>query len=73
MNFCSGDTQVCAGQEGKDACRGDSGGPMMLQDQTGRMSIFGVTSFGPTPCGNSKLPGVFTRVDKYLSWIETII
>lgn len=29
----------------------------------------GVTSFGPTPCGNDDIPGVYTRVSEFIPWI----
>jgi secreted trypsin-like serine protease len=32
-------------------------------------TVVGVTSFGAS-CG-SNIPGVYTRVDKYLEWIES--
>ena len=63
---------VCGGSEYTDACRGDSGGPLMYKtDWTGnRFQVWGLVSFGPSGCANKNLPGVYTRVDKYLNWIE---
>ncbi|XP_068633276.1 serine protease persephone-like isoform X2 [Battus philenor] len=68
------DGQICAGHATglKDTCQGDSGGP--LQGQTaldGHYRIVGITSFG-NGCG-SLVPGVYTRVFKYLDWIESIV
>merc|ERR1712212_798714 len=38
--------QLCAGFEGEvDTCQGDSGGPLVC-DEDGRMTVFGVTSYG---------------------------
>ncbi|XP_028901451.1 serine protease easter isoform X2 [Zeugodacus cucurbitae] len=72
-----GTTQMCAGGEkGVDTCRGDSGGPLMFaQSINGRESYFqvGVVSFGPTPCGQEGFPGVYTRVDAFVSWIQNTI
>jgi hypothetical protein len=64
------DTQMCAkGRLGSDSCRGDSGGPLMLLDEfTGHIRIVGVTSFGTSNC-DSSVPGVYTRLTKYLDWI----
>ncbi|EDW95637.1 melanization protease 1 [Drosophila yakuba] len=66
--------QMCAGGvEGVDSCRGDSGGPLLLEDFSNGYSNFyiaGVVSYGPTPCGLKGWPGVYTRVEAYLSWIE---
>ncbi|XP_028901450.2 serine protease easter isoform X2 [Zeugodacus cucurbitae] len=70
-------TQICAGGEkGVDSCNGDSGGPLMIgQSFNGRESfiLVGVISFGPTPCGQKGFPGVYTRVDTFISWIQNTI
>ncbi|PNF22706.1 hypothetical protein B7P43_G07142, partial [Cryptotermes secundus] len=63
-----GDTQLCAaGNSGEDACKGDSGGPLMdvVQLPTRRTAqIFqvGLVSFGSIPCGAQTTPSVYTRV-----------
>lgn len=65
------DKKFCAGDEGKDSCRGDSGGPLMIEDEyrdKDRMIQFGIVSFGPQQCG-STIPGVYTDVRKYINWI----
>lgn len=49
-------TMVCAGSPGKDACNGDSGGPL-TQDGT----VVGVVSWGSLVCENSQ-PGVYARL-----------
>lgn len=64
--------QICAGDPNglRDACRGDSGGPLQIVDDGNKMStVVGVISFGMT-CG-SKLPSVYSRVAYYLDWIES--
>ncbi|XP_023950486.2 phenoloxidase-activating enzyme [Bicyclus anynana] len=63
--------QICAGgQKGKDSCKGDSGGPLMLDN--GRLyEVVGVVSFGPTPCGMENVPGVYTKVYEYMPWIRS--
>ncbi|CAG7818307.1 unnamed protein product [Allacma fusca] len=60
---------VCAGGGGKDACQGDSGGPLQRPSPTfpGKTEQIGVVSWG-IGCGT--YPGVYTRVDKYRSWLD---
>ncbi|KAH8295039.1 hypothetical protein KR018_006288, partial [Drosophila ironensis] len=69
--------QLCAGGvEGVDSCRGDSGGPLLLEDYYNGNSnyyIAGVVSYGPTPCGLKGWPGVYTRVAAYLDFIESSV
>ncbi|CAL4062926.1 unnamed protein product, partial [Meganyctiphanes norvegica] len=65
------DNQLCAGTGVIDSCKGDSGGPLNHVDTTkGRFYVVGIVSFGPTHCGSSQLPGVYTRVGAWLDWIE---
>lgn len=65
--------QLCAGGEDKkDSCRGDSGGPLMtthLANKTARWYQEGVVSFGVGDCGRLGVPSVYTRVSKYYKWI----
>ncbi|CAL4074925.1 unnamed protein product [Meganyctiphanes norvegica] len=62
---------LCAGQgDGKDTCRADSGGPLMLPDIYGlRYYAVGITSFGATVCGDPNAQGIFTSVHHYIDWI----
>lgn len=62
---------LCAGEYGKDTCRGDSGGPLFrrLQSSTAEAVQFGITSFG-SGCGQRDRPGVYTRVAAYTDWIR---
>jgi secreted trypsin-like serine protease len=53
---------MCAGSPGRDACLGDSGGPLVMNGQQ-----VGIVSFG-VGCGT--LPGVYTRISSYISWIN---
>lgn len=68
------DGQLCAGGvSGKDSCQGDSGGPLMGVGTSGNVQFWylaGLVSFGPTPCGQEGWPGVYTKVAKYVDWIE---
>uniref|UniRef100_A0A452TZF8 Kallikrein related peptidase 11 n=1 Tax=Ursus maritimus TaxID=29073 RepID=A0A452TZF8_URSMA len=61
------DTMVCASvrEEGKDSCQGDSGGPLVCDG-----SLQGIISWGQDPCAVTKKPGVYTKVCKYVDWIQ---
>ncbi|XP_050692251.1 trypsin-1-like [Eriocheir sinensis] len=65
------DSHLCAGYENgeKDACQGDSGGPLLTTpDAAGRRTCVGVVSAG-IGCGRPHLPGLYTRVSRYIDWI----
>lgn len=63
-------TQICAGGEnGKDSCGGDSGGPLM-QEIGFTYVVVGVVSYGPRECGQKNKPAVYTHVYQYLDWIQ---
>ncbi|XP_063914729.1 clotting factor G beta subunit-like [Zophobas morio] len=72
------DTQFCAGPsdwtEEKDACPGDSGGPMQIfhpgDDVECMYDIIGVVSFGKA-CPSSS--GIYVNVSAYIGWIENIV
>ncbi|CAH2057796.1 unnamed protein product, partial [Iphiclides podalirius] len=65
--------QMCAGGvAGKDSCKGDSGGPLMYENRR-LFEVIGVVSFGPLPCGQMNVPGVYTKVYEYLPWIRSQI
>ncbi|XP_056426956.1 tissue-type plasminogen activator isoform X2 [Hyla sarda] len=61
---------LCAGDSVNqdDACQGDSGGPLVCSVD-GRMHLFGVISWGED-CGVKDKPGVYTRVTRYIDWIQ---
>jgi uncharacterized protein (TIGR03382 family) len=59
--------EFVAGGDGIDACFGDSGGPIYLDD-----ALIGVVSRGlgtsAKPCGGG---GIYVRADRVVSWIES--
>ena len=60
-------TMICAGGEGgKDACGGDSGGPLFDGE-----TLIGVTSWGYM-CAQQGIPGVYARVGEVIDWISNI-
>lgn len=64
------ENQICAGGEaGKDSCKGDSGGPLMMENEN-VYELVGVVSYGHIKCGTENYPGVYTHVYKYLDWIK---
>ncbi|CAO1309917.1 unnamed protein product [Diamesa hyperborea] len=65
--------QICAGgKKGKDSCNGDSGGGLVFETTSNGVPswfLAGLVSFGVANCGTEDIPGVYTKVDQYYSWI----
>lgn len=70
------DNMICAGTADgiRDACSGDSGGPLFTTG--GTPTQVGIVSWGEgpydgdAPCGHKDAYGVYTRVANYLDWIK---
>jgi secreted trypsin-like serine protease len=67
---------ICAGTTSgvRDACNGDSGGPLFVE-KAGGVEQVGIVSWGEGPmdaaaaCGHANAYGVYTRVANYKDWI----
>ena len=70
------DSMVCAGflEGGKDACNGDSGGPLMVSESMGNEfpEQVGIVSWGKGCGGWGKL-GVYTRVSHIRPWVQSVV
>lgn len=67
-SFSVTENMICAGDQDKDSCQGDSGGPLLGGDPAAPSQV-GIVSFG-WRCGQRSYPGIYTRVDHYIHWIE---
>ena len=60
---------LCTWAEDKDTCNGDSGSPLLHQNENG-LYLVGVVSWGPKTCAHKSAPGVFSDVRPHLKWIN---
>ncbi|XP_075385713.1 vitamin K-dependent protein C isoform X2 [Tenrec ecaudatus] len=73
MNNVVTENMLCAGILGdsRDACEGDSGGPMVTSFH-GTWFLVGLVSWGEG-CGRLNNYGIYTKVSQYLDWIHSHI
>ncbi|XP_011302030.1 trypsin-1-like [Fopius arisanus] len=64
------ENMMCAGypEGGQDSCQGDSGGPLHVLDGK-TYKVVGIVSWGEG-CAAPGYPGVYARVNRYITWIE---
>jgi secreted trypsin-like serine protease len=67
------DSQMCAGfpSGGVDTCAGDSGGPLIVEFQSGRAQV-GLVSFG-AGCAQPGAAGIYTDIAKFDDWIKSFV
>ncbi|MGE3305898.1 MAG: serine protease [Rhizobiaceae bacterium] len=71
------DNMLCAGTTSgvRDACNGDSGGPLFTQGPNGNTQV-GIVSWGEGPvdadlaCGHENAYGIYTRLGNYTAWVQ---
>ncbi|XP_023025022.2 phenoloxidase-activating factor 2 [Leptinotarsa decemlineata] len=71
-HFILHESFVCAGgEEGKDACDGDGGSPLVcpIEGQEGRYYHAGIVAWG-IGCGVKNVPGVYVNVASFRDWID---
>ncbi|XP_059250490.1 vitamin K-dependent protein C isoform X5 [Mustela nigripes] len=70
MHNMVSENMLCAGILGdtRDACEGDSGGPMVASFR-GTWFLVGLVSWGEG-CGRLHNYGIYTKVSRYLDWIH---
>ncbi|XP_052873595.1 collagenase-like [Anopheles cruzii] len=72
LQFFGGITEshICTATTNGSPCLGDQGGPLTVQDADGGHTVIGVFSFVSNLGCDVDWPAVYTRVTRYLSWIE---
>merc|ERR1712071_154297 len=64
------ENMICAAREGKDSCRGDSGGPLIIKGASSYEEDIqvGIVSWG-RGCAQPGFPGVYVRVSAFYDFI----
>ncbi|XP_072949952.1 trypsin-1-like [Epargyreus clarus] len=61
---------LCANAPERDACTGDSGGPLLMAHP--HYTIVGIVSWG-RGCARQGYPGVYARVDRFMPWLRVAL
>jgi len=61
---------LCAGQNGRLTCNGDSGGPLTCLNDRKQYVLQGSVSWGKATCNVLKFYAVFARIANYADWIN---
>lgn len=65
------DDMVCANRDGKDACVGDGGGPLIIKGENATSDVqVGIVSWGKG-CADPNFPGVYARVSSAQEFINS--
>jgi len=66
------ETMICAAGEGysKGACKGDSGGPLMMKGAGDFFTLIGAVSGGRYNCTYEHSPGIYTSISRMMGWIK---
>nr|XP_056700055.1 serine protease 57-like [Euleptes europaea] len=65
------DCMICAANRDtalRGFCSGDSGGPLICGNR-----VQGIVSFNGKRCGDRRFPDVYTRISKYINWVNEVI
>ncbi|XP_022101267.1 trypsin-1-like [Acanthaster planci] len=65
-------TMICGGFDAEEngACSGDSGGPFVIKNSSGKWELVGVVSWGMKPCAMIGIPSVYADVMYLRDWIQ---
>jgi len=64
-------SEICAGgEEGKDACDGDGGAPLVCQSRDNRWHVVGLVTWG-VDCARKGVPGIYANIYNMLDFIMT--
>ena len=73
VNMPITNNMICASRDGKDSCKGDSGGPLFLKGENATSDVLvGIVSFG-LGCAREGFPGIYASVSKAAAFINATL